>query len=74
MLEKSTEIEHYHPSFTHQKEKVMGKMSIFKEFVDFMMVRKKWWLAPLVIVFLLLGFIIVATEKSAVAPFIYTLF
>ncbi len=52
----------------------MGKLSIFKEFVDFMKVRKKWWLAPLVIVFLLLGFIIVATEKSAVAPFIYTLF
>lgn len=52
----------------------MGKMSIFKEFVDFMMVRKKWWLAPIVIIFLLLGFILIATEKSAVAPFIYTLF
>ena len=49
-------------------------MSIFKEFIDFMMVRKKWWLAPIVIVFVLLGFIIIATEKSAVAPFIYTLF
>lgn len=52
----------------------MGKLSIFKEFVDFMMVRKKWWLAPIVIIFLLLGFILIATEKSAVAPFIYTLF
>ena len=52
----------------------MGKLSIFKEFIDFMKVRKKWWLAPIVIVFVLLGFILIATEKSAVAPFIYTLF
>ena len=52
----------------------MGKLSILKEFWDFLKVRKKWWLTPIVIVFVLLGALIVFTEKSAVAPFIYTLF
>ncbi len=52
----------------------MGKMSLLKEFWDFLKVRKKWWLTPIVIVLLLLGALIVFTESSAVAPFIYTLF
>lgn len=52
----------------------MGKLSILKEFWDFLRVRKKWWLTPIVAVLLLLGALIVLTEKSAVAPFIYTLF
>lgn len=52
----------------------MGKLSIIKEFWDFLKVRKKWWLAPIVIVLLLLGTLIVLTQSSAVAPFIYTLF
>lgn len=52
----------------------MGKLSILKEFWDFLKVRKKWWLAPMLIVLVLLGFLIIVTEKSAVAPFIYTLF
>lgn len=52
----------------------MGKMSILKELWDFLKVRKKWWLAPIVIVLVLLGVLIVVTESSAVAPFIYTLF
>ncbi len=41
---------------------------------DFLRVRKKWWLAPIVIVLLLLGLLIVLTQGSAIAPFIYTLF
>ncbi len=41
---------------------------------DFMRVRKKFWLAPLVLVMLLLGGLIVFAEGSAIAPFIYTLF
>lgn len=41
---------------------------------DFMRVRKKFWLAPIVIVLLLLGALIVLSQGSAVAPFIYTLF
>lgn len=41
---------------------------------DFMKVRKKFWLAPIIIMLLLLGALIVLTQGSAVAPFIYTLF
>ncbi len=52
----------------------MGKASILAEFWDFLKVRKKWWLAPIVLVLLLLGALIVLTEGSAVAPFIYTIF
>ena len=51
-----------------------GKLSILREFWDFLRVRKKWWLAPVVIILVLLGFILVLTEGSALAPFIYTLF
>ncbi|MCZ6643022.1 MAG: DUF5989 family protein [Gammaproteobacteria bacterium] len=40
----------------------------------FMRVRKKFWLAPIIIVMVLLGALIVLTQGSAVAPFIYTLF
>jgi hypothetical protein len=52
----------------------MSKLSILAEFWDFLKVRKKWWLAPIVIILLLLGALIVLTEGSAVAPFIYTIF
>lgn len=41
---------------------------------QFMRVRKKFWLAPIISVLLLLGALIVLTQGSAVAPFIYTLF
>jgi len=44
------------------------------QFWQFLRVRKKWWLAPIVIVLGLVGLLIVATQGSAVAPFIYTLF
>jgi hypothetical protein len=52
----------------------MGKLSILKEFFDFLRVRKKWWLAPIIIMLLFLGGLIFFTQGSAVAPFIYTLF
>lgn len=52
----------------------MGKMSILKELWAFLKVRKKWWLAPMIIVLVLLGLLIIVTESSAIAPFIYTLF
>jgi len=44
------------------------------EFWLFLKVRKKWWLAPIVIVLGLMGLLIVTTQGSALAPFIYTLF
>ena len=53
---------------------LMSKIYILKELLDFLRVRKKWWLAPIVIVLVLLGALIVLTEGTAVAPFVYTLF
>jgi len=52
----------------------VSKISIFKELWDFMKVRKKFWLAPIMILLLLLGLLIIFTESSAIAPFIYALF
>jgi len=49
-------------------------MSIFRESWVFMRVRKKWWLGPIILTMLLLSALIVLTEGSAVAPFIYALF
>jgi len=49
-------------------------MSIIKELWKFMRARKKYWLAPILIVMALLGALIVLAQGSAVAPFIYTLF
>ncbi len=51
-----------------------SKFSIIAEFWDFLKTRKKWWLGPIVLIMLLMGLLIVLTEGSAVAPFIYTLF
>ena len=45
-----------------------------KDIWDFMKVRKKFWLAPIIIVLLLLGALLVFAQGSAVAPFIYTIF
>lgn len=52
----------------------MGKLKLLREFGQFLMVRKKFWIAPIVIVLLLLSVLIVLTQGSALAPFIYTLF
>ena len=49
-------------------------MSLLKELWAFMKVRKKWWLGPIIVTLLLLSILIVLTEGSAVAPFIYALF
>ncbi len=51
-----------------------GFSSIFGELWAFMKVRKKWWLGPIVVTMLLLSALIVLTQGSAVAPFIYALF
>jgi len=50
------------------------RVGIFGELWAFMKVRKKWWLGPIVATMLLLTVLIVLTEGSAVAPFIYALF
>jgi hypothetical protein len=46
----------------------------FKEFWDFLKVRKKYWLLPIFIVLVLFGALIVLSQGTAVAPFIYTIF
>ena len=48
--------------------------SIIKEFWEFLKERKKFWLLPIVLVLLILGFVIFITAGSALAPFIYTIF
>ncbi len=52
----------------------MSRLSIFSELWAFMRVRKKWWLAPIMIMLILLSTLIVLTQGSAIATFIYTLF
>lgn len=49
-------------------------LDLLRDLWDFMKVRKKFWLAPIITVLLLLGILIVLAEGSAIAPFIYTLF
>lgn len=49
-------------------------MDILKELWDFLRVRKKLWLAPIIIVLVILGGLLILAQGSVVAPFIYTLF
>ena len=49
-------------------------MSFIKEFWEFIKVRKKFWLLPIIFILLLFGGLFVLTQGSAVAPFIYTIF
>ena len=51
-----------------------NQMGFFAEFWDYMRVRKKFWLLPVFMVMIVLGGLLVLTQGSAVAPFIYTLF
>ena len=49
-------------------------ISFLKEFLEFLKERKKYWLLPIIIVLAFFGIIIVLSQGSAVAPFIYTIF
>ncbi|MDA9104628.1 DUF5989 family protein [Candidatus Pelagibacter ubique] len=49
-------------------------MEFLKEFWEFLKVRKKYWLLPILLVLLLFGGLIVLSQGTAVAPFIYTIF
>jgi hypothetical protein len=55
-------------------KRIKSIISLLGEFWDFMRMQKKWWLAPLILVLVLLGTLIILTEGSALAPFIYALF
>ena len=52
----------------------MRKLSVVRQFWDFLRVRKKWWLLPIVAVLVLVGALVTAASGSALAPFIYALF
>ena len=71
VLGSSPSIEGTHMGF---KDDLRDKFGIFRELWFFMRVRKKFWLGPIMLVLFLLGMLIVFTEGSALAPFIYTLF
>ena len=49
-------------------------MSFLQELFNFMRERKKFWLAPIIVLALLVGGLVVLTQGSAIAPFIYTVF
>lgn len=49
-------------------------MSLVRELWEFLRVRKKWWLMPVLLVLLLVGTLLVFAQGSALAPFIYTIF
>ena len=52
----------------------MARLEFLAELWDFMRERKRYWLAPIILVLMLFGLLLFFTESSAVAPFIYTLF
>jgi hypothetical protein len=52
----------------------MSQKGLLAELWAFMRVRKKWWLAPVLIVLVLVGALLVFAQTSALAPFIYTIF
>jgi hypothetical protein len=56
------------------QSRIYEPMSFFVEFWDYMRVRKKFWLLPVFMVMIVLGGLLVLSQGSAVAPFIYTLF
>ena len=49
-------------------------MDFIKEFWEFLKIRKKYWLLPIIIVLIIFGGLIVLSQGTAVAPFIYTIF
>jgi len=52
----------------------MANQNLIVEFWEFLRVRKRFWLLPIILVLLLLSALIVFTESSVIAPFIYALF
>ena len=52
----------------------MNKSRVMSEFFQFLRQEKKFWMVPIVIIFIAFGLLMVFAQSSAVAPFIYTLF
>ena len=49
-------------------------IEFLKEFIEFLLDRKKYWLLPIIIILALFGILIILSQGSVVAPFIYTIF
>ena len=49
-------------------------MNFLREFWEFLAVRKNYWLFPILLIFVMFGALIILSQGSAVAPFIYTIF
>ncbi len=52
----------------------MSKFATFKSFIRFLMTQKKYWLIPIIIVLVIFGALVLFTENSVLAPFVYSLF
>jgi hypothetical protein len=65
--------EHTNDANDFEREASAPQQGIVREFLDFLMHNKKWWLTPIILVLLLVTVLIVLSG-SAAAPFIYTLF
>jgi len=52
----------------------MSNVGLFKELWEFMRVRKKFWLLPIIIVMVVIGALMMASQGSVLAPFVYTIF
>jgi len=64
------------PNANHEPESLLKEApdpGFFSDFWDFLKMSQKWWMLPLLVVFMLLG-IVMMLAKTAVAPFIYTLY
>jgi hypothetical protein len=55
-------------------KKALAKIGVFGELLGFLWKRKLWWMIPMIVFLVILGFLIVFSQSSAIAPFIYSLF
>ncbi len=55
-------------------KRMVSKLGIFGELLLFLWKRKLWWMIPMIVILVLFGILLVLTQGSAIAPFIYTLF
>jgi len=62
------------PHSSRPREQVKTMIGFVRELWQFLRVRKKFWLLPILMMLVLLGGLIILTQGSAVAPFIYTIF
>ena len=52
----------------------LSKIGLLRELWDFLKARKRFWLAPIIIIFVILSFLVIFVQSSTIVPFIYTLF